>query len=305
MENRPSPHSPTSTAKILALRALKKCATEKTISKTTLPTSTKEEGREKKKKEEAKVDFKELLTEQIDLHPNERYKCKYLDSSTREQIFREYVATLPPAEATVKDEEQSRRRFLSKCREIALKIENVKRHEQTFKAMLTDLIKTMDIGWHDARKQLRKDSRYDSVDLLDKASKEKLFDEHINSLDRKRRDLFFQILSDHDEISFNMKWRDARGIIEEDDKFSKVRQSEKKTEKEYREWVGRKHEQIHENEQHLKDILAVLENDKRYLILNECPDERERLLEDYIEELDRKGPPPPPTTNQDPERRRK
>jgi len=200
-------------------------------------------------------------------------------------------------------------------------------HEQIFKALLTDLIKNTEISWHDARKQLRKDSRYESANLLDKGAKEKLFDEHIANLERKRKDLFFQLINEHESITFNTRWRDARKIIENDEKFSKICQSDKKTERDYRDWAERKHEQvvddfgsllretkiityksknqIHENEQHLKDILAVLENDKRYLMLNEEPEERERLLEDYLSELDRKGVPPPPTTNQDPERRRK
>lgn len=41
---------------------------------------------------------------------------------------------------------------------------------------------------------MRKDSRYEMADLLDKKAKEKLFDEHIMTLDRKRRDLFYQVL---------------------------------------------------------------------------------------------------------------
>ena len=82
-----------------------------------------------------------------------------------------------------------------------------------------------------------------------------------------------------------------------------------KMERQFREWTERRHKQvlddfdsllretkiityksqkqIQENEQHLKDILAVLENDKRYLVLNEMPQERERLLEEYLNELDR------------------
>jgi transcription elongation regulator 1 len=118
-----------------------------------------------------------------------------------------------------------------------------------------------------------------------------------------------------------------------------------KMENEFRDWVDRAHHQalddfeallretkivtykskqmIAENEQHLRDILAILEvptcvnfkdikcycypfqNDKRYLVLKDRPSERERILEEYLENLDRKGPPPPPTRNEDPDRRRK
>jgi len=190
-----------------------------------------------------------------------------------------------------------------------------------------DLIKSADMSWHDGRKQLRKDSRYELADLLDKEAKEKLFDEHVEKLDRKRRDMFFQLLNEHEKVSYNTKWREAKKVIAEDEKFSKICGSERKTERDFRDWSDMRYhqvldefevllretkiityksqKQIHENEQHLKDILAVLENDKRYLTLNDCPEERERLLEAYLSELDRKGPPPPPTTSQDPERRRK
>ncbi|RWS20527.1 transcription elongation regulator 1-like protein [Leptotrombidium deliense] len=55
---------------------------------------------------------------------------------------------------------------------------------------------------------------------------------------------------------------------------------------------------IEESEQHLQDIVAILQNDKRYLILDCIEDERRHLLMAYIDELDRKGPPPPPTASE-------
>ncbi|KAK6043384.1 FF domain protein [Cooperia oncophora] len=62
---------------------------------------------------------------------------------------------------------------------------------------------------------------------------------------------------------------------------------------------------IEENEQHLKDILAVLENDKRWMRMSENhASERDRILDEYIEVLHRKGTPPPPT-QQEREKRRK
>ena len=41
----------------------------------------------------------------------------------------------------------------------------------------------------------------------------------------------------------------------------------------------------------------TLQKDKRYLILECVPEERIRLLNNYIEELFRAGPPPPPTAS--------
>lgn len=55
----------------------------------------------------------------------------------------------------------------------------------------------MDYSWHDARKVLRKDSRYEDCDLLEKDTKERLFDAHIQHLEKKRREVFFG-------VSFNL-----------------------------------------------------------------------------------------------------
>lgn len=52
---------------------------------------------------------------------------------------------------------------------------------------------------------------------------------------------------------------------------------------------------IQESEQHLTDITKILQNDKRYLVLDCMPDERDKLIMAYVEELERRGPPPPPT----------
>lgn len=50
--------------------------------------------------------------------------------------------------------------------------------------------------------------------------------------------------------------------------------------------------------------MSQFQNDKRYLVLESSPDEREKLLESYLDELDRRGPPPPPTATE-PSRSRK
>lgn len=55
---------------------------------------------------------------------------------------------------------------------------------------------------------------------------------------------------------------------------------------------------IQESEQHLKDVEKILQNDKRYHVLECVPDERRKLIMFYIEDLDRRGPPPPPTASE-------
>lgn len=55
---------------------------------------------------------------------------------------------------------------------------------------------------------------------------------------------------------------------------------------------------IQESDQHLKDIEKILQNDKRYLVLDCVPEERRKLIVSYVDDLDRRGPPPPPTASE-------
>ncbi|CAD5213148.1 unnamed protein product [Bursaphelenchus okinawaensis] len=324
----------------------------------------KEKEEKRKERDIAKEKFKELLKEQTDLHrksrwshvkrkidSDERYKHKYLDSALREDLFRDYVATLGDNEveleegetpddgdnnelsATEKALEERKKAVAEEMGEhMKERTKESERHkhneqEQLFQNMLIDIIKNPDLSYHDGRKLLKKDSRYEELDLLEKSTKERLFADHTHNLERKRREQFFQLLAEKEDITYRTKWRDARKILETDERYEKVISSERRAEREFNDWALRQKDKIYEefdallretkiityqsqkmiqeNEQHLKDILAVLENDKRYLILNEEPDKRERLLEKYLTELDRKGPPPPPTATDGDRRNRK
>ncbi|VDN04840.1 unnamed protein product [Thelazia callipaeda] len=317
----------------------------------------KEKEERKERREKARRDFVAMLMEKNitrrtkwsslkkQLEDDDRYKA--IDrSSSRETLFREYQDTLPEeSNSDIEEENDRQKRFAAEAaieerkKEVEAELgEQLKErskehekhkyqeHEDSFRALLIDLIKSTDYTWHEARRVLRKDSRYENCDLLEKDAKERLFETHILHLERKRRELFFQLLNETKDITSSMKWREARKIIEKDERFSKFSVSERKTERDYKEWMEERKESvmkdfkdllketkiitykslkmIQENEQHLRDILAVLENDKRYIVLNDAPVERERLLEQYLEDLDKKGPPPPPT-QQEADRRRK
>uniref|UniRef100_F1KS37 Transcription elongation regulator 1 n=1 Tax=Ascaris suum TaxID=6253 RepID=F1KS37_ASCSU len=317
----------------------------------------KEKEERKEKKEKIRKEFMAMLSEKSitrrtkwsslkkTLEDDERYKAVE-GSSNREALFREYQDSLPEETNSDVDEESDRQKraaaetaIQERKKEVEAELgEQLKErskehekhkyqeHEDSFRALLVDLIKSTDYSWHEARRMLRKDSRYENCDLLEKDAKERLFESHIQQLDKKRRELFFQLLNDTKDLTPSTRWRDAKKIIEKDDRFVKFSISDRKTERDYKEWMDERKDavlrdfkellketkiityrslkSIQENEQHLKDILAVLENDKRYIVLNDAPVERERLLEQYLEELDKKGPPPPPT-QQDTERRRK
>ena len=59
-----------------------------------------------------------------------------------------------------------------------------------------------------------------------------------------------------------------------------------------------KSQKLIEETDHLRDIEKVLQNDKRYLVLQCIENERRKLLMSYIDTLARKGPPPPPTASE-------
>ena len=52
-------------------------------------------------------------------------------------------------------------------------------------------------------------------------------------------------------------------------------------------------------------VCILLQNDQRYLVLECVAEERERILQDFMEELHMRGPPPPPTATNPSERLRK
>lgn len=126
---------------------------------------------------------------------------------------------------------------------------------------------------------MKKDPKYEDLDLLDKSTKEHIYRDHVDSLDRKKREVFYQFLNEAENVSYLSRWRDVRKIIEADEKSSKF--LTRKAERDFENWVEKQKDkiyadfdellretkiityqsqkQIQENEQHLKDILAVLE----------------------------------------------
>lgn len=55
--------------------------------------------------------------------------------------------------------------------------------------------------------------------------------------------------------------------------------------------------QLKENPNALKDIVLLLQKDKRYLVMNAVADERDKMLIYYLSELENQGLPPPPTAS--------
>ncbi|XP_050536238.1 transcription elongation regulator 1 [Daktulosphaira vitifoliae] len=190
-----------------------------------------------------------------------------------------------------------------------------------FNALLADLVRSNDMSWKEAKRQLRKDSRYELADSLDSEEKEKLYKVHVEEITKRKKEKFKEMLNEINDLTLDSSWKEIRKQIKEDVRYVRFSSSDRKCEKEFREYlkdrlVVAKNEfkdllmetklithlsnsKLQENnEAYLKEVEDILSNDKRYLFLNSLVDERTELIISYIEELEKRGPPPPPTATE-------
>lgn len=57
-------------------------------------------------------------------------------------------------------------------------------------------VRSSDATWSDTRRNLRKDHRWESASLLEREEKEKLFNEHVEALAKKKKEHFRQLLDE-------------------------------------------------------------------------------------------------------------
>lgn len=190
-----------------------------------------------------------------------------------------------------------------------------------FNALLADLVRSNDMSWKEAKRQLRKDSRYELLDPLDSEEKEKLYKVHVEELSKRKKEKFREMLNEISNLNLDSSWKEIRKSIKEDVRYVRFSSSDRKCEKEFREYlkdrmVTAKNEfknllmetklithlsnsKLQENhEAYLKEVEDILSKDKRYLFLDSIVDERSELIISYIEELEKRGPPPPPTATE-------
>jgi len=247
---------------------------------------------------------KEEMSEEARQEQRDREKKERMEASLRER------------------ENQVAKELSTHLREREREQEKIKRSEavETFTALLIDLIKSDDYSWREARKLLKKDKRMSLCEFLSREDKELLLNQHLESLFKKKQDRFREVLSEVKSVDlFRADWRDVRRAIKEDPRYLKFSDSDRKCEREFREYVKDRLVQakndfkeflketkilthkskrlIDESDQHLQDIIAVLQNDQRYLVLDCIEDDRRDMLLSYVDELERRGPPPPPTAS--------
>lgn len=243
------------------------------------------------------------------------------DLTTSEDEERKEREKQERIEASLKKREEEVKQSLStSLRERDKEREQHKKDEaiQIFNALLADLVRNSEVTWRDTRKQLRKDHRSELTDSLERDEKERLFETHIDGLFKRNKTMFHSLL-DETEISLTSTWKEMKKQIKEDPRYIKFSSSDRKREKEFTVYMHEKFTNakndfrsllretkvityktkklVEDNEAHLDDIEKVLENDKRFLILDCVSEERRKILLTHIDELDGKGPPPPPTAS--------
>ena len=61
-------------------------------------------------------------------------------------------------------------------------------------------VRNADVGWKETKKSLRKDHRWGMADALSKSDKETLFKEHIENLNRRKKEQFRKLLDETHEV---------------------------------------------------------------------------------------------------------
>jgi transcription elongation regulator 1 len=301
-----------------------------------------------------KVEFMQMLHETGDInrlsswsvvrqHVECDSRCRAVASnSLKEEWFMEYINSLGSASTDEGSEKRLRdkqERILASLRErekevhqslsASLRDRDREREQhlkeeavQHFNALMADMVRNADLSWHETRKMLHSDHRWRLTKLLDKAERQRLFEEHIASLSRRNRDVFHRLIDENVGSVMLMKstWRDVRKLIKDDPRFVKFSSSDRKREKEFEEYRQERVVQakidyrellketkiityksarlMRDSDQHIKDIMTILQNDQRHLVLDCIADERRQILLSYIEDLERKGQPPPPTASE-------
>lgn len=181
-----------------------------------------------------------------------------------------------------------------------------------------------EMSWKDAKKILKRDSRWSYCKVLEKERKEELFDEHIEKLRAKKREVFYQLLDDTSGVTLSSTWKEVKKLIKADARYEKLQQSDSiKMEKEFDNYINEQYQTAKRNFQelllqtklityksyelikegpagqtHIKEIEDILAQSKSWIVMECAADERKKLLDDYILKLHEEGPPPPPTATE-------
>ncbi|XP_017846828.1 transcription elongation regulator 1 isoform X2 [Drosophila busckii] len=281
-----------------------------------------EKSRSERKKEDTPeegedIDDSEELEERAGSHDSELARQRETEAEQKQNDRERKLR----AEKSIREREKEVHRTLAgHLRDRDKEREHHKRDECIghFTALLTDLVRTPDFTWKEIKRQLRKDHRWELIETLDRDDRERIFNEHIDNLMKKKREKFREMLDEITTLMLTSTWKEIKKLVKEDPRFLKY--SSDKGEREYRDYIKDKTIQaktalrelfqeckfithksrdlIKENPNHLKEIQDILKNDKRYLVLDHMEEERGGMLLAYLDEMNKRGPPPPPTASE-------
>uniref|UniRef100_UPI00358FB158 transcription elongation regulator 1-like isoform X2 n=1 Tax=Myxine glutinosa TaxID=7769 RepID=UPI00358FB158 len=156
-----------------------------------------------------------------------------------------------------------------------------------FKKLLEDSKLTCRSTFSEFAAKHGKDLRFKTVEKM--KDRETLFIEFVLTLKKKEKEHARSKADRKKEREFNDYIRE---------KFITAKSEFRNLLKETKFITYRSNKLLRESDQHLRDIEKILQNDKRYLVLDCVPEERRKMVVSYVEDLDRRGPPPPPTASE-------
>lgn len=141
-----------------------------------------------------------------------------------------YFIVIARAEASIKEREREVQRTLAEnFRERDKERQHHKRDEAVrhFTALVNDLVRNSELSWKEVKKQLKKDHRWELVENLDREEKERLFNDHIGSLAKKKRDKFREMLDEITNLDLTSSWKNVKKQVRDDPRFLKFGHSDR------------------------------------------------------------------------------
>ena len=81
------------------------------------------------------------------------------------------------------------------------------------KSESTKSVCTTELSWKEAKKILKRDSRWSYCKQLEKEKKEQLFEEHMNKFRAKKREIFYQLLDETSGVTLSSTWKEVKKLI--------------------------------------------------------------------------------------------
>lgn len=67
------------------------------------------------------------------------------------------------------------------------------------------------------------------AEQLERSEKQKLFDEHIEALNKKNREMFHKLLDETTEVALTSQWKEIKKKIKDDPRYTKFSSSDRVT----------------------------------------------------------------------------